>query len=1121
MPRHYTDPSQVTSSAGYFARLLLIIFGVDLVEMWLLFDRISRLGLFQSALTEAALLTLGCAPLIWYAVVRPLACGNAVGAGPRLSPAGLFIKVLTVIFLIEFPMMLFLPVILPGAGIATLYLADASITTFSCGPLLWWTLSKEQRSHIDSLNDLLKSPVKLYAMLLAWVFMVEMVEMPLIASIAPGREDIFSRFVDAFLTVLIIAPLSWWFIIRPLRIAAQSEKSSSDAVRAQVVEAIVTIDELGAVENFNPAAEMIFGYTTAEINGKPANLLFGGAGPGLDELMRTATATENRTVTPVTHEVVGRRRDGSSLTMDVSLSRILYDGRWQLLLIMRDISGRRKMESALRESEELFRSLSESSPVGVFHIDPEGNCLYTNQRWQEIAGLSAAESLGVGWTQVDHPEDKQTVCAEWRRSVAEGRDFMHEFRLLTPRGEVRWVLARTAALRSADDRIIGYVGTYEEITERKRAEQELQKSLSLLGAILESTADGILAIDAERRVLTFNQKFLDMWRIPRHLAEGCDGYQLIDLVREQLHDPEAFVARIEELNSQPETTALDLIRLKDGGVIERYSQAELLEGKSIGRVWSFRDVTAATEAEEALRESEERFKIAVNGANDGIWDWNIQSETIYFTPRLKEMLGYTVEEFPNVTGTFEGLLHPEDHDRVVAAVRAHLKERTPYDIECRLRTREGDYRWFRTRGRAVWDETGRPLRMAGSITDITKRKEADEALRESEERFRQLFEQSEDAIIFFKPGSCYIIDANATTEQLYGYSKAELKEAGLERLTSPEDFARVSSAVSGIRRGEMSYLDRIVNLRKDGAEIIVSMRGKIVTIRGVDLVYCTFRNVTERIRLEEEARNIQARLIQANKMTSLGLLVSGVAHEINNPNNFIMANSQLLARAWDDALKILREYYRENGDFLIGGIPFSEMAEQSPQLFAGIVDGARRINEIVNNLKSFARRDRVMTGLDVDVNQVVTAAVSILHHQLVRHTENFHLDLAENIPRVKGSSQQLEQVVINLLMNACQALPAKQCGIWVATGFDAAADRVTIAVRDEGGGMSRELGDRIMEPFFTTRLDSGGTGLGLSISHSIVKEHNGSLEFESEPGKGTTFIVKIPAGEAAVKEPSA
>ena len=404
------------------------------------------------------------------------------------------------------------------------------------------------------------------------------------------------------------------------------------------------------------------------------------------------------------------------------------------------------------------------------------------------------------------------------------------------------------------------------------------------------------------------------------------------------------------------------------------------------------------------------------------------------------------------------------------------------------------------------------------MRDISERKEAERALRESDNRFREIYEQSEDAILFFKPGSPYVVDANATVERLFGYQKADMRRNGIACLFQGQELSRVRQAVSALQPGKVLQLDQLAGRCADGSECIISLRAKIMTLQGVELGYCTLRDVTDRVRMEQEARDIQFRLLHANKMTSLGLLVSGVAHEINNPNNFIMANSQLLAESWVDVRKILREYYESHGEFSLGGIPYSELDGQSPYLFGGIIEGSRRINEIINNLKGFARQDRMTMERGVDVNRVATSAVSILYHEINNFTENFHLDLAEGIPGVKGNSQQLGQVIINLLMNACQALPARDCGIWLTTGFDAATGHVTIAVRDEGYGMSPDVRTKIMEPFFTTKLDCGGTGLGLSISRSIVKEHHGTLEFVSELGKGTTFIVNIPAGESAVQE---
>ena len=176
----------------------------------------------------------------------------------------------------------------------------------------------------------------------------------------------------------------------------------------------------------------------------------------------------------------------------------------------------------------------------------------------------------------------------------------------------------------------------------------------------------------------------------------------------------------------------------------------------------------------------------------------------------------------------------------------------------------------------------------------------------------------------------------------------------------------------------------------------------------------------------------------------------------------------------------------------------------------GIIEGSERINKIINTLKNFARPDA--TGMDgkVDIKRAIKYSKSILSSQIKKSTRKFRVNIEKKLPPVKGNSQQIEQVILNLIMNSLQALPDKNCGMWISAAVSKKAGFVLITVRDEGVGMSKDVIDRATEPFFTTKLDSGGTGLGLSISYSIIKEHGGSLEFESEPGKGTTVSIELP-----------
>ena len=419
-----------------------------------------------------------------------------------------------------------------------------------------------------------------------------------------------------------------------------------------------------------------------------------------------------------------------------------------------------------------------------------------------------------------------------------------------------------------------------------------------------------------------------------------------------------------------------------------------------------------------------------------------------------------------------------------------------------------------------------PIRTAeGEVTnflwvreDITARKKAEEELHRSEanyraaqEKFRQLFEQNEEPLFLFRQGTSEVLDANPAAVHLYGYDLQELRRQGVSLFVPPPELDGFRSAIAAVRPGAGLTIDRARHRRKDGARIVVSIRANSVRTEDEEMVYGSFRDITTRIRMEEEAKLQQAQLIHANRMASLGTIVSGVAHEVNNPNNLVMFNAPMILSAWEDAVPVLDAYHRENGEFSLGGLPYSEMREVVPKLAAGISDASARIKAIVWNLKDFARQDVPNHQAPVRVNDVVRMAITILNHEILRATHRFEVAYGEDLPPVMGSAQQLEQVVINLLNNALQALPSNQRGIRVSTRRVPETGEVEVCVADEGVGMSPEVLERIKEPFFSTRLDSGGLGLGVSICRSIVQEHRGTLEFESEEGKGTRAVIRLPA----------
>ncbi len=303
-------------------------------------------------------------------------------------------------------------------------------------------------------------------------------------------------------------------------------------------------------------------------------------------------------------------------------------------------------------------------------------------------------------------------------------------------------------------------------------------------------------------------------------------------------------------------------------------------------------------------------------------------------------------------------------------------------------------------------------------------------------------------------------------------------------------------------RAEIADITRRLSFISLGILVVILALSLYIIRQGV-------RAKRERQRAEALARDQREQLFHAAKMVSIGTLVSGVAHEINNPVTFITLNTPILERAWDGVLPVLDEYHRHHGDVEPGGLPYPLLRERMPRLISDISDGAKRVKNLVADLKDFARQGPPEMTDQVDVNRIVEKAVGLVENLIRKSTDRFSAEPAPDPPRFPGNAQKIEQVVINLLVNACQALTDRDQPITVRTAYDAAEGRVAIEVRDGGRGIPPDVADRITDPFFTTRRDDGGTGLGLAISDRIIRDHGGTLAFSSQPGMGTTARISL------------
>ncbi|MBF0212118.1 MAG: PAS domain-containing protein [Magnetococcales bacterium] len=269
-------------------------------------------------------------------------------------------------------------------------------------------------------------------------------------------------------------------------------------------------------------------------------------------------------------------------------------------------------------------------------------------------------------------------------------------------------------------------------------------------------------------------------------------------------------------------------------------------------------------------------------------------------------------------------------------------------------------------------------------------------------------------------------------------------------------------------------------------------------------------DITITKRAFEERAQLQDQACRNDRLASIGFLAAGIAHEVNNPNNIIVLNSSMIQEIWIDSKKILDNYYRDNGDFSLGGMPYSEMADSVSVLIRGIEENARRIHSIVKNLKALTQSQDMTEMQSTDLCEVIEQAVSFLQERIKRTTRLFQTEWQPDRYLVQGNSEKLFLVFTNLIMNALQSLPGNDRGVTIAMSMEPMRETIRIEVRDQGCGIALEHMARLGTPFFTTRQSQGGMGIGLSIIHRIIESHNGTLKIDSNLGLGTTVTIHLP-----------
>lgn len=396
-------------------------------------------------------------------------------------------------------------------------------------------------------------------------------------------------------------------------------------------------------------------------------------------------------------------------------------------------------------------------------------------------------------------------------------------------------------------------------------------------------------------------------------------------------------------------------------------------------------------------------------------------------------------------------------------------------------------------------------------TGESKRREIEKSLRKSENRYWLLAETARELILLFD-SDFKITYANSAWRRLCDTPQFTFPDMVLTELISPPYHAAFKAKIEQINTEPPDdYLLEVEFTLPDKRAIIAEAAfAKLETTEETATFLMTGRDITEKKRIERQTKLQQEQLMQTNKMVSLGTLVSGVAHEINNPISSVLLNIQVFDKFWHSVQPVLDDYYDQYGMLEVGPMAYPQFRDRMPKLLLYSKEGIERVKRIVGDLKEFSGQKPSELRETVNLNDVVEKATGLISSLIKKATTDFQVDYYENLPTLQGNSQRLSQVIINLLVNACQALDTPYKKLHLSTGYLEESEEVFLEVKDSGRGMPPATLARIKDPFFTTKRDSSGTGLGLSISDTIIRNHGGWLEFSSVPEQGTTATILLP-----------
>ncbi len=799
----------------------------------------------------------------------------------------------------------------------------------------------------------------------------------------------------------------------------------------------------------------------------------------------------------------------------------------RLVGTFQDITDQKRVELEARRSEALHRRAQRVAKVGHWELaSPDAAPVWSDEIYR-IFGLDP-QTAAPSFTQHDtiiHPDEWPKLDAAIRDGFEHAAPFDLVFKILRSDGEIAWMHAIGEAATDEHGTTTKMFGTAQDITRQRSAEETLRASATALAEAQQLSRIGSWSLGAGSRGVEWSRQMFEIFQ--RDPALGPLSFaELAALLHPDAHA--AFEQAVAGSRKSGTTFDHELRAVRaDGSELWLRSIGRPLtdaQGRITGVRGTVQDITERKAAEDALRIAHERLHLAAEAGDVGLWDWDIETNSVHFSPQWKAQLGYGEDALDDRYEEWEGRLHPDDRVHTLECLEKSLRPPWPrYSVEFRLRHKNGFYRWIHARGSMQFDRNGNPTALVGTHTDITERRQVEDHLKQSESEYRDLFLNSPVAKFTIDASTGVIGNCNQAAATLVGASRDALFGRPFWDLFPRSDSGRskLEEINAKLHAGE-PVRDVILDIRA-GAEstrqVILYAEARLAAEGNVGALRVVLLDITER-------RKSEARLAQADRLASVGTLAAGIAHEINNPLAYVLYNIDSMA---EDLPQLLNDARRLHARFASpsrspyasgvgdGSAPAFDVALADDVLdrFRDAREGARRIRDIARRLSSFSRVEKEHLA-PVDVNRAISAAVNMAQNE-VRYRARL-VKRCGPIPPVTASEGRLAQVFLNLIINAAHAIEdgdADNNEIRICTRLQ--DDTVIAEVRDTGCGIPPENLEKVFDAFFTTKEIGQGSGLGLAISRSIVESYGGTISVASEVGAGTRVEIRLPAGSDVIQ----